>query len=317
MLAHITENETIKSGLFPGPGANVSTVKGGGPPKTKHQFKLFELTFGNQLKWQDELEIARDKSGGREASKVCKSLGSKIKNRLSKMAKLTCQITEALGETGEGIEAVNEIDMSKENHFMNVWNLGVLEALSSNYDNGTVGDTSKGDADINTNAEQSTTAATEEKLSDIDNDKDTLKFWPQNPHVLSKAKTAPQPGASKAVKLEEKKSQHRTKMDEFAEIAKEEEKMAQKEFELAKLKAELEITCTKGSTEVKLEKEKRKAEEFRLKLEAKERDKKVILICSQELLPPVRVLYLQAYGMDSDMTEGTTHDQYQMYNQMC
>lgn len=49
MIACITEDENIKNGLYPGPGANVSTAKGG-LPKTEHQFKLFTMVFGDDPK---------------------------------------------------------------------------------------------------------------------------------------------------------------------------------------------------------------------------------------------------------------------------
>ena len=47
------------------------------------------------------------------------------------MAKLTHEITEALGETGEGIEAADEIDMSKNNTFTNIWDMQTVVTRTS------------------------------------------------------------------------------------------------------------------------------------------------------------------------------------------
>ncbi|EIN09280.1 hypothetical protein PUNSTDRAFT_32081, partial [Punctularia strigosozonata HHB-11173 SS5] len=46
LVAAILENERIRKGLFPGPGANPSSQKGGGTPKTEHYWALAQIVFG-------------------------------------------------------------------------------------------------------------------------------------------------------------------------------------------------------------------------------------------------------------------------------
>ncbi|KAJ3964110.1 hypothetical protein EV361DRAFT_812588, partial [Lentinula raphanica] len=86
LISCITENEVIKNGLFPGPGANVSSAKGGGLSKTEHQFNAFEAAFGEDPDWQPLIALAKDKSPENKAasSKMRKNLAGKIKNRLMK-----------------------------------------------------------------------------------------------------------------------------------------------------------------------------------------------------------------------------------------
>ncbi|KJA22275.1 hypothetical protein HYPSUDRAFT_109804, partial [Hypholoma sublateritium FD-334 SS-4] len=45
LIAAITDDPDIKQGLFPSPGANVSTTKGGGKRKSFWQRKLAEILF--------------------------------------------------------------------------------------------------------------------------------------------------------------------------------------------------------------------------------------------------------------------------------
>ncbi|KAE9384312.1 hypothetical protein BT96DRAFT_1008206 [Gymnopus androsaceus JB14] len=72
------------------------------------------------------------------------------------------------------------------------------------------------------------------------------------PSIVSKQKTAPHAAASKATKLEDRKPMKKTKNDEFAEIAKEEEKTAQSELELAKMKTQLEVVQAEGLVDYRL-----------------------------------------------------------------
>lgn len=81
----------------------------------------------------------------------------------------------------------------------------------------------------------------------------------------------PRANTSKPVKLEEKKDGKKTKMDEFAEVAKEEEKTLQSELELAKLRLQLEVDRATRKAELKMMKEQRWVEERKMKLDAKEK----------------------------------------------
>ncbi|KAH9976900.1 hypothetical protein BJV74DRAFT_781587, partial [Russula compacta] len=51
LIFAITDDATIKQGLFSSPGANVSTLKGGGKPKTDHQFVLAVILFSEHPKY--------------------------------------------------------------------------------------------------------------------------------------------------------------------------------------------------------------------------------------------------------------------------
>ncbi|KAJ3964111.1 hypothetical protein EV361DRAFT_942867 [Lentinula raphanica] len=248
------------------------------------------------------------------------------------MATLTRQITSELGETGAGIERAEDIDMTRENHFTNLWakhrekspwyfemrsliadrpnakpiGIGHSEseidpsvlALSSNEDISQLpNDTDSIDiGDTHTEDKSGFTSDDDDLsnqfpfLTDIDNSKDALdvldEFDPDNqpqpspkagvaqfPKQVKANATAPRPGVSKPVKLEEKKVLKRSKQDEFAEIAKEEEKTAQNELELAKLRTKLETVQASGMVQVQVLKERRRAEEMKMKMEAREKDK--------------------------------------------
>ncbi|KAF8233281.1 hypothetical protein L208DRAFT_1061091, partial [Tricholoma matsutake] len=45
LIAAIEEDDEIKQGLFPPPGANKSLAKGGSKPKTKYQWELARKVF--------------------------------------------------------------------------------------------------------------------------------------------------------------------------------------------------------------------------------------------------------------------------------
>jgi hypothetical protein len=58
LIAAITDNITIKQGLFPSPGANVSTSKGGGKLKTDHQYALAVTLFSKHPKYSEVFMLA-------------------------------------------------------------------------------------------------------------------------------------------------------------------------------------------------------------------------------------------------------------------
>ena len=80
LIAEIQENEEIKRGLFPPPGGNASTAKGGGKTKKDHHLALAKALFGT------------DKTGhyipaftaALNDKKEEKKWANKIKNRLAK-----------------------------------------------------------------------------------------------------------------------------------------------------------------------------------------------------------------------------------------
>jgi hypothetical protein len=75
LITAITNDPVIKQGLFPSPGANVSTAKGGGKPKTNHHYAVAQAVFGENADYQDAFNLAttpKDKA----------AWGKKIKNRI-------------------------------------------------------------------------------------------------------------------------------------------------------------------------------------------------------------------------------------------
>jgi hypothetical protein len=77
LIAAITDDAAIKQGLFPSPGANVSTSKGGGKPKTDHQYALAVTLFSEHPKYSEVFTLAT-------TSKEKVVWAKRIKNRLQK-----------------------------------------------------------------------------------------------------------------------------------------------------------------------------------------------------------------------------------------
>jgi hypothetical protein len=75
LINAITEDPMIKQGLFPSPGANVSTAKGGGLSKTQHHKELAARVFSDHIMYGPAFELAR-------SPKEKNSWGQKIKNRI-------------------------------------------------------------------------------------------------------------------------------------------------------------------------------------------------------------------------------------------
>jgi len=75
LISAITDNPIIKQGLFPSPGANVSTSKGGGKPKTDHHYAVALAIFGEHEAHGDAFRLA---TGPKEKA----VWGKKIKNRI-------------------------------------------------------------------------------------------------------------------------------------------------------------------------------------------------------------------------------------------
>ena len=75
LIAAITDDPLIKQGLFPSPGANVSTSKGGGKPKTDHHYAVALAIFGEHDVYKDTFALAK---GPKEKA----VWGKKVKNRI-------------------------------------------------------------------------------------------------------------------------------------------------------------------------------------------------------------------------------------------
>lgn len=78
LLAAINEDKTVKDGLYPSPGTNLSTKKGGGKPKIEHQARLAAIAFENHEIYG--LAYRADKASGDR--KKLQAWALKVKNRL-------------------------------------------------------------------------------------------------------------------------------------------------------------------------------------------------------------------------------------------
>lgn len=81
LLAAIFENKDIKQGLFPGVGANVSTAKGGGQPKTTWLWMLAKILFTDHDTYGPAFQKCLDQYAGGKAQLQSKWV-EKLKNRL-------------------------------------------------------------------------------------------------------------------------------------------------------------------------------------------------------------------------------------------
>ncbi|KAJ6473749.1 hypothetical protein C8R45DRAFT_1103433 [Mycena sanguinolenta] len=115
LIAHIMENANIKRSLFPPPGPNPSTKKGGGTPKNVAQFQLCKLLLAGDSRYTEALAHAE------KDAKERSNWSTKITNRLRTMSTITRDFMEEMGETGAGINSAEEIDMGVTNAFTNKW----------------------------------------------------------------------------------------------------------------------------------------------------------------------------------------------------
>jgi hypothetical protein len=75
LIAAIMDDYVIKQGLFPSPGANVLTAKGGGKPKTDHHYANTLAIFSEYKAYQDVFKLA---TGPKEKA----VWGKKVKNQI-------------------------------------------------------------------------------------------------------------------------------------------------------------------------------------------------------------------------------------------
>ncbi|KAF8233324.1 hypothetical protein L208DRAFT_1267270, partial [Tricholoma matsutake] len=53
LITILEEDQAIRQGLFPVPGANISVSEGGSKPKTDYQWMLAQSSFENHEKYKD------------------------------------------------------------------------------------------------------------------------------------------------------------------------------------------------------------------------------------------------------------------------
>ena len=75
LISAITDDPIIKQGLFPSPGAHVSTSKGGGKPKTNHHYVVALVIFSEHSIYHDMFNLMM---GPKEKA----VWGKKIKNQI-------------------------------------------------------------------------------------------------------------------------------------------------------------------------------------------------------------------------------------------
>ncbi|KAK7471958.1 hypothetical protein VKT23_000065 [Stygiomarasmius scandens] len=298
LLTRIIEDEKIKNGLYPGPGANQSTAKGGGLTKIDHQFSLFVAVFGDDEDWKPKIAEAQSQDPKKKAaaSKLRTYLATKIKNRLNKMATTTRSITQALGQTGAGIRSADEIDMSQKNDFTAVWAkyasnapwyFEMRDLIAERPNSNPVGlgngltevDSSilydpknmdvDNDSDSREDAQIDELADDEHDGSQTGSDSEEATFTqPSRKSKTTTSTSTTQPATTQpntktpasAQPTSVPKPVKKTKNEEFASIAK-------AELDLEALKVQTTFEKTKGTTELKLLREKRKLQEEKVKLE--------------------------------------------------
>jgi hypothetical protein len=134
LLTNITDNSVIRMGLYPGPGGNASTQKGGGKNKTEHHWNLAVLTFGDHSAHKDT--ISKVGKAARDRKPWC----MKVKNRLTwyvsqglcnislispaRLEKKTSGYIKDMGETGAGLENAQEIQ--EDTPLWNKWRMSDL-----------------------------------------------------------------------------------------------------------------------------------------------------------------------------------------------
>jgi hypothetical protein len=124
LLNAVEDNPEIRQGLYPGTGANASTAKGGGKPKTEFYWQLAVHLFADHEEYSAVFAGARESS-----SKKARDLwGLKVKNQLnrcttglmtgfvithantpSSMANEVKKHDKTMGETGQGMMSEEEI----------------------------------------------------------------------------------------------------------------------------------------------------------------------------------------------------------------
>ncbi|KAJ7833941.1 hypothetical protein B0H14DRAFT_3871513 [Mycena olivaceomarginata] len=105
----------MSSSLFPPPGPNASTKKGGGKTKVSARWEICLKLLGDHPKYQEAIAAAANVP--RERS----PWANRIKNRLRTMGKETRAYIEIMGQTGARIECAADIDTTKENSFTTKW----------------------------------------------------------------------------------------------------------------------------------------------------------------------------------------------------
>ncbi|PPQ74563.1 hypothetical protein CVT24_004355 [Panaeolus cyanescens] len=119
LLDGMTQYPEMKHGIFPPKGQNASTAKGGGKPKSHWYFLLATHIFAEDPIHKKAFEATQIQGKAGTAAK--KEWIRRVKNRVSRMTKVTLDHIKTMGKTGEGIQHESDLDMTKENSLTNAW----------------------------------------------------------------------------------------------------------------------------------------------------------------------------------------------------
>ncbi|KDR65954.1 hypothetical protein GALMADRAFT_217266 [Galerina marginata CBS 339.88] len=251
------DNKDIKNGLYPLPGGNMSLSKRGSKPKAEYHWALTFHIFGDDADYQEAITAAVT---------VGKHLQTAIRNIINEM-----------GETGAGLTAEDQIDMSIDSAVTSVWTrvkekhpwFWVFKSFISSRPNliqTGVGNNSTG---YNVGDKRQKAAAGSEQS------KKKIKL-----KVNDKQPTAPWAGkstVSTVTSSTQKKS--KTGVEKFSEIVFKEEETTQKILNLKKTKAkgvtEKVIAKVKSKADVEMNRDKLKADLASKKLANKLEEKKL------------------------------------------
>ncbi|KAJ6622112.1 hypothetical protein B0H10DRAFT_1944944 [Mycena sp. CBHHK59/15] len=114
LISCIMQDRDIKRALYPPPGPNALTARGGGKTKTSSQWQLCLNLLRDDPKYNEALASVM-------TTKERTAYTKKIKNHLRTMAKITCQYMDEMGQTSAGIRSADEINMSVTNSFTTRW----------------------------------------------------------------------------------------------------------------------------------------------------------------------------------------------------
>ncbi|KAJ7743526.1 hypothetical protein B0H14DRAFT_2406971, partial [Mycena olivaceomarginata] len=116
LIAYIFQDALIKQALFPSPGPNASTKKGGGKKKVDAHWDLAKLLLDENPTYEPAITAAA------ADPKTRLTWANKIKTGWPRIMKKTARkhIID-LGQTGAGIKEASDVDMSRPNGFTNKW----------------------------------------------------------------------------------------------------------------------------------------------------------------------------------------------------
>ncbi|KIJ09090.1 hypothetical protein PAXINDRAFT_17820 [Paxillus involutus ATCC 200175] len=276
MLTEITEDEDIKQGLFPVPGAN---PRNQGLPKTHWHWAVCEKLFSQHHDYQEKFALLQ-KIG---TAKQKEAWHTKIKNRLKRMTDNTLKHIEVMGQTGAGIKTRSEIDTNQQNAFVTKWReiegvcpyfFEMRKLIGQRPNNLPIGIGNNAiEVDGSAIIRPQSAGSDEDNISgggyvsepwDIEKDAEGSDNELDGTITLTELSKKRKPSANVDEQPEKiartvatTSTKKKSKKDEFAEIARAEESTRQKEMEVAKVRAERDLVRSKVKlAKIELQREK-------------------------------------------------------------